>query len=54
MCMWQNRRKMIKSGKVRTADAMGVRSITWPHELIYTSGDQPAIYEQLTMPLFVS
>ena len=47
-------RKTLKSVKVRTAKSTVVKSITWPHEHMYTSGWQLAIYEQLTMPLFVS
>ena len=39
---------------VRTVNSMVVKHITWPHELIYKSVRQPTVYEQLTMPLFVS
>ena len=45
--------KTLKSGKIRTADSM-VKHITWPHELIYTSWGHPAVYKQLSMPLFIS
>ena len=33
---------------------MVVRRITWPQELIYTAGGQPVVYEQLSLPLFVT
>lgn len=50
----QKFRKTIKSGKVRTADATIVKRITWPHKLIYTARGQPAVYDRLTIHLFVS
>ena len=31
-----------------------VKRITWPHELMYTSGGEPAAYEHLSMLLFMS
>ena len=54
MCVRQKCIKMIKSGKVRTANTMVVRRITWPHKLVYTTGGHPAMYEQLSLPLFLS
>ena len=54
MCLRQKCRKTIKSGKVITADSMVVIRITWPRELIYTTGEQPIMHEQLSMPLFMS
>ena len=54
MCVRQKCRNMIKSGKVRTANATVVRLITCPHKLIDISGGQPTMYQQLTMLLFVS
>ena len=35
------------------ADSM-VLKITWLHELIYTSEGQPAAYDDLSVPLFIS
>ena len=49
MFRWLKHRKTLKSGKVRTADSMVVKCITWPHELLYTSGGQPGTYEQISM-----
>ena len=46
--------KTLKSSKVRTADSTVVKCITWPHELVYISGVQSAIYEQFSVPLFAS
>ena len=34
--------KPLKSGKVRTADSTVIKRITWPHELVYSSGGEPA------------
>ena len=48
------KRKVLKSGKVRTADAMVLKQVTWPHELMYMASGQPAVYENLTIALFVS
>ena len=31
-----------------------VKRIAWPHELVYTSGGEPVVYDHLSMPLFVS
>lgn len=28
--------------------------MTWPHELVYTATDQPVVYEELSVTLFVS
>ena len=50
----KKRRKALRSGKVRTADSIVVKRINWPHELMYTSGGKPAVYEQVSMPLFMS
>ena len=33
---------------------MVVKQITWPHELVYGADGKPAIYEELTLPLFIS
>ena len=46
--------KSLKSDKVRTADSTVVKRITWPHGLVYTSVGQPAVYDQLSIPLFIS
>ena len=42
------------SSNVHTADSTIVKCITWPHELVYVAGSQPAVYEELTLPQFVS
>ena len=47
-------RKMIMLCKLHMADSTVTSRITWPHELVYTVGDQPAVYEQLTFPFFMT
>ena len=47
-------RTLMKSCKVCTADSTIVKHITWPHELVYIVGGQPAVYEEQSLPLFVS
>ena len=46
----RKRCKMLKSAKVRTADSTVVKRVAWPHELMYTSGGEPAVYKHLLMP----
>ena len=43
-----------KNSQVWTADSLVAKCITWPHELVYTSVRQPAMYEKFFMPLFIS
>ena len=31
---------VLKSGKVHTADSMMFKKVTWPYELVYTSGEK--------------
>ena len=42
------KRKGLKSGRLRTMVTMVLKRITWPHEVVYTSADQPAIYEEMS------
>ena len=42
------------SGKLRTADNMVMKQITWSHELIYIPATLPAEYEALSPMLFVN
>ena len=46
--------KKAVSGKLQTADNTVVNQITWPHELIYMSAGQPAVYEDLSPMMFVN
>ena len=46
--------KPLKSSKVRTADSTVIKWITWPHELVYTSGGEPMTYELISMSQFVT
>ena len=42
------------SGKLRNADTTVINQILWPHELVYTSSGQPAMYEDLSCMAFVN
>ena len=46
--------KAHKSGKIRTAKSTVIKRITWPHELVYTSGGKPVTYELISLPQFVA
>ena len=48
------RKKQLQSGKLRSADTIIVHKVTWPHELVYTVSGQPAVYDEISIPLFVS
>ena len=50
----KKRNTTIKSGKLRMAETTVLRHIMWPHELVYEPGSQPAIYDELTLHLFIS
>ena len=43
----------LKSGMQRTAASTVIHKVTWPHEVVYTSEDNPASKQELTIPLFV-
>ena len=30
-----------------------IHKVTWPHEVVYTSEEKPASYQDLSIPLFV-
>ena len=47
-------RKTINSAKIHMAGSMVIRRITLPYDLVYTVSGQPVVYEQLTLPLFVT
>ena len=47
------KRQSLKLGKVCTADSMVVK-VTWPHELVYMAAGRPAVYQDLSVTLFVS
>ena len=32
---------------------MVVHSITWPHEVVYSSVGKPAVYQELSVPTFM-
>ena len=50
-CSHQAATMPLKSGKVHTVDAMVLRNVTWLFELV---AGQPAVYEDLSVTLFVS
>ena len=48
------RKRGLKLGNLHTADTVVTKRITWPHEVIYTSQGEPAIYEELSAVLFIN
>ena len=42
-----NRKKQLKSGKLRTAASLVVHRVVWAHELVYTAEGQPAVYDTM-------
>ena len=46
------RKRALKLGKIRTADTLVTKKITWPPEVIYTSQGQPAMYDNIGIALF--
>ena len=47
-------KKHLKSGKLRTDNSLVVPHVVWPHELVYTAEGQPAVYDTISVPLFIS
>ena len=43
-----------KSGNIRTVDSTIIKCITWPYELVYTSGGEPVTYDYISMSQFVT
>ena len=43
----------MKSGMHRTRETVVLNKVTWPHEVVYTSVNKPATYEDISIPLFV-
>ena len=48
------RKKQLKAGKLRTAKSAVIHMFTWPHELVYSALGLPTIYDNISIPLFVS
>ena len=44
----------MKSGKLRAADLSVLHKVAWPHEAVYNAVGQPAIYGDISIPLFIS
>ena len=44
----------MRSIKIQTADTTLLKRITSPHEVVYTSAGQPAVYKDMSDILFVS
>ena len=47
------RKLAIKSSKVRTADSIISKCVTWLHEVVYSAVGKPAVYDVISMGLFV-
>ena len=50
---YKRRKSTIKSHKFHTTDTTVPRQNLWLHELVYGPGGQPAIYDELLLPLFI-
>ena len=50
----RSKRRPLKSGKLHTADSMVLHKVTWPYKLVYKIHRQPAMYNELSINLFVS
>ena len=48
------KKKTLKSGKLRTADSLILHRIVWLHEMVYMAAEQPAVYDNISIPLFIS
>ena len=46
--------KLLKSGRLCTADTQVLRKVDWPHKFIYLTDGKAAEYEAMSVPLFVS
>ena len=44
----------LKSGKVRSVDSLVTKKVVLPHEVVYTSQRQPAVYSELSVALFIN
>ena len=49
-----NCKNQLKSDKLRICDSLVVPHVVWPHKLVYTAEGQPAIYDTISVPLFIS
>ena len=47
------RKKAIKSIKVRTADSIISKCITWFREVAYTAAGKPSFYDEISLVQFV-
>ena len=47
------RRKQLKSGMHQTGASMVVKSVIWPYEVVYTMARKPAVYQDMSLPLFL-
>ena len=50
----ETRESTFEIKKICTTNSIVIRRVTWPHDLVYTSTGQPAVYEELSVTLFVS
>ena len=48
------RRRGLKSGKVRTTDTLIIKRVKWPHEMVFTSQGQPPVYREMSLALFIN
>ena len=49
-----HKKRGLKSGKVKTTDAMVMKRGVWPHEVVYTSEEQQPVYSVMSIALFIN
>ena len=50
----RTRKRVLKSGKILTADTLISKKITWPHEVVYNRQGQPVVYNDMGIAQFVN
>ena len=48
-----HRKYLLKPGKVHTVDSLVTKHVTWPHVVVYTMAGKVAVYDYISMPLFI-
>ena len=47
------KKNTLKSGKLKTADSLVLHPVVWQHQMLYTMVGQLAVYEDISILLFV-
>ena len=48
------KKKPLKSGKLRTANSPVLHHVMWLHQLVNTAEVQPAVYDNISVPLLLA